>query len=850
MADMLQDGRESDFSVRQDAQARELERISRENEDLRQKYADSVQYIRAKINQLLTVMGTSPLRPEELDDKTLIQLDPIGIISGSFSQVLEHLHDTNEQMKSANNKIQAIFDAAGMGILVIDRSLQILACNAKLKDQFFAERDIGAGFACYEAICAMDTPLRDCPFLQIFETGRSVRQTRWKLKGRYFDVVGAPIADRGEISGVVIAYMDITERVLAEEALRESEERYRDLIENANDLIQSVGPDGSFQYVNRAWMRTMGYGPEEVSSLTIFDVLHPECSECSSEFRNIVFGDKEGRIEVRLLTKDRREIIAEGNINAVFHGGKRLATRGIFRDITERKKAEEILASERERLTITLRSIGDGVISTDVAGDVTLMNGMGEQLTGWFQEEAVGRAITDVFRIISAKTRAGCENPVAAVLKDGTAAERMSNAILITRDGSECMISYSVAPILDGQGRIIGTVLVFRDITELRKMEEGLANAEKIDSLGVLAGGIAHDFNNLLNAIMGNIDLALLSAGQGTELQENLQRAEKAALRARDLTSQLLTFSRGGAPIRKAASITELICDSADFALRGSSSRARFFFADDLWKADIDEGQISQVINNLVLNAAQAMPQGGTVSIFADNSEVLHAKSGELKPGGYVRIAISDEGVGIPAEQSKRIFEPYFTTKVKGSGLGLATCFSIVRSHDGSIEVESEVGRGTTMRVYLPAAMSRQGEGGPNPLPVFSSGGGKILLMDDEDIIRETTGLMLEMLGYDVELVADGSEALDKYREALVSGRRFDAVIMDLTIPGGIGGREAMQLLLGLDPSVKGIVSSGYSSDAVMANYRQFGFAAVLAKPYRKKDLAVVLQKVLSGRTA
>jgi len=372
-------------------------------------------------------------------------------------------------------------------------------------------------------------------------------------------------------------------------------------------------------------------------------------------------------------------------------------------------------------------------------------------------------------------------------------------------------------------------------------------NAEKIESLGVLAGGIAHDFNNLLNAIMGNIDLALFSPGQSEEIRENLERAEKAALRARDLTTQLLTFSRGGAPIRKTASIAELIRDSADFALRGSNSRAEFVFPDDLWKASIDEGQISQVVNNLVLNAAQAMLQGGTVRISADNVEVASAKAGEMKPGKYVRITVSDEGSGIPREHIKRIFEPYFTTKAKGSGLGLATSYSIVRSHEGSIEVESDVGRGTTMRVFLPASLSQQREGEPGALPVHPRGSGRVLVMDDDDIIRQTTGLMLQKLGYEVELAADGGETLDKYKESLNGGRRFDAVIMDLTIPGGIGGREAMELLLSIDPLVRGIVSSGYSSDAVMANYRQYGFAAVLAKPYRKNDLAAVLQKVLSG---
>lgn len=846
MADMLSGGREMNRPGDEESLALQVERLLRENEDLRQRYSVSIQYIRAKVNQLLTVMGTAPLRPEELDDKTLIELDPIGIISSSFGLILQHLHETNEELKSAKDEIQAIFDAAGMGILVIDRSMKVLASNVRLKEQFFPEQDTVEGFRCYEAICSLSDVGRDCPFLQIFEDGRSVRQVPWQLKGRYYNVVGTPIRTMGGISRIVICYMDITERILAEEALRKSEEKYRDLFENANDLIQSVGSDGSFQYVNRAWMKTMGYGPEEVSSLTIFDVIHPECSECSSEFRSVVFGEKEGRIETRFLTKDRREIIVEGNINTVFEGGKQLGTRGIFRDITERKKAEEVLAAERERLAVTLRSIGDGVITTDMDGRITLMNKMAEQFTGWLQEEAAGRLITDVFRIINEETRDCSDNPVEKVLREGSITELTGNTMLISRSGIERLISDSVAPIMDSHSRIIGTVLVFRDITERRKMQERLLNAEKIESLGVLAGGIAHDFNNLLNAIMGNIDLAMLSAGEGAEISECLERADKATLRARDLTTQLLTFSRGGAPIRKAASITDLIRDSADFALRGSNSRSLFFFAVDLYKADIDEGQISQVVNNLVLNAAQAMPKGGTVRISADNVEITPVSAGELKPGAYVRITVSDEGTGITREHLKRIFEPYFTTKAKGSGLGLATSYSIVRSHEGSIEVESEIGKGTTMRVYLPAALTAEAEGFMPSPPARSSGAGRVLVMDDEEAIRKTTGLMLKRLGYDAELAADGKEAAARYEQALRQGRRFDIVIMDLTIPGGTGGKEAMARLLEIDPLVKGIVSSGYSSDAIMANYRQNGFAAVLAKPYRSSDLAAALQKALA----
>lgn len=692
----------------------EVTRLSLANDELRARHASATEYIRNKINQLLTVMGTSPLRPEELDDKTLIAIDPIGIISGSFAQVLEHLHETNKSLEFARDEIQAIFDAAGMGILVIDREMNVLSFNRQLEIYFFSGRDMTQKALCHELICGFDTPRHSCPFMAIFETGSSVRQSRWILKHRYYDVVGTPIGNRAEgISQIVLVYMDITDRILAEEALRASEEKYRDLFENANDMIQSVGPDGSFLYVNRAWTETLGYAPSEVAGLTIFDIIHPDCSDCSTEVKSVVFGEINGRIETRFITKGRKELIVEGNISAVYTDGKLAGTRGIFRDITER-----------------------------------------------------------------------------------------------------------------------------------RKIEERLLNAEKIEALGVLAGGIAHDFNNLLSAIMGNIDLAMLSAKPESPQRRFLESAEKAAFRSRDLTTQLLTFSRGGAPIRKASSVTELIHDSAGFALRGSKCRAEFSMAPDLQKADIDEGQISQVINNLVLNAIQAMPEGGVVRIAADNFTpgMLHA--GVLMRDAYVRITISDEGQGIAPEYLPRIFEPYFTTKESGSGLGLATSYSIVRRHGGIIDVESMRGRGTTMRVYLPAAEAGADQPLSQERPNEPARRGKILIMDDEEMVLMSATAMLEEMGYEVETARHGKEAIGKYEAALKEHQKFDAVIFDLTIPGAMGGQETIKKLLEIDPDAKAIVSSGYSSDAVMANYSAHGFAGVLAKPYRHRDLAAALQKL------
>ena len=454
----------------------------------------------------------------------------------------------------------------------------------------------------------------------------------------------------------------------------------------------------------------------------------------------------------------------------------------------------------------------------------------------------MGQPLNEVFTIISERTRSPCENPVEKVLTQGAVVGLGNDTVLITRDGTEKVIADSGAPIRDQNSKIIGVVLVFRDITEKRKMEQELLRTQKLESLGNLAGGIAHDFNNLLTGIINNVTLAKMAA-QDNKVKARLAKIEKGSLQARNLTQQLLTFSRGGAPIRKATSIKELIRDSASFALRGSNVRCHFYIPDDLWPADIDEGQISQVLHNLIMNADEAMPEGGVIKVEAQN-EVQPKDTATLRQGKYIRISIEDQGVGIPQKFLSRIFDPYFTTKQKGSGLGLATAYSIVRRHNGAIDMESEVGVGTTFSIWLPASGETR-EKVEKESVQLKKGEGRILFMDDEEIIRDATGEVLTYLGYTVEFARDGSEAVDIYSEAIEKGEPFDVIIMDLTIPGGMGGKEAIQTLLKVDPDVKAIVSSGYSTDPVMADYRTYGFSGVVTKPYSIEELSETLNKVL-----
>ena len=388
-----------------------------------------------------------------------------------------------------------------------------------------------------------------------------------------------------------------------------------------------------------------------------------------------------------------------------------------------------------------------------------------------------------------------------------------------------------------------------REIIERKRMEEELLKVQKLESLGILAGGIAHDFNNLLTGILGNITLVKMKQKLDSEAFQMLDEAKKAALRSARLTKQLLTFSTGGAPIKKTIAIPKLLQDTAGFAVRGSNSMCEFSIPNDLWVVDVDKGQLSQVINNFVINAQQAMPEGGTIKVEAKNIVVDAKERLPLTVGKYVQISIEDQGVGIAEEHLRKIFDPYFTTKQQGSGLGLATSYSIMKKHDGYIFVESEVGSGATFYIYLPASAGKTMERKrrQNVKPV--SGPGRILLMDDEEIVRNVGRDILRFIGYEAELARDGAEAIELHKVAMESGRPFDAVILDLTIPGGLGGRETIKRLIEIDPQLKGIVSSGYSDDPVMADFKEYGFKDSIAKPYQVEEFREVLQKVIMGKT-
>ncbi len=411
---------------------------------------------------------------------------------------------------------------------------------------------------------------------------------------------------------------------------------------------------------------------------------------------------------------------------------------------------------------------------------------------------------------------------------------------LIRRDGTVVWVRNTMVPYRDENGRLLRYDGLIENITERKKMEEELLKVKKLESVGTLAGGIAHDFNNLLQAIMGNISLAKMHVDPQDKIYRLLDTAEKVSMRASDITKQLITFSRGGMPVKRTLYIGDFIKYTVHFSLSGSNITFKFHMADDLSPVDVDEGQMRQVIHNMILNAREAMPEGGELTVAAENVSVNGIDELPLKAGKYVRVSISDTGYGIPQENLSRIFDPYFTTKrmgyQKGMGLGLTTCYSIVKGHDGLITVESEVGVGTTFHIYLPASQKDTKTDDPaKEKPVISKG--RVLVMDDEEAVRDVMGNMLQHLGYEVEFARDGAEAIYLYKHATLDRDPFDAVILDLIIPGGMGGNETLKALLDIDPAVKAIVISGYSNDPIMTDFASYGFKGVISKPYKFEEL-------------
>jgi two-component system cell cycle sensor histidine kinase/response regulator CckA len=847
------------------------------------------------------------------------------------------LQDTNHRVLWAN---KAAYDAK---------------CTAKKFDEI-------VGHYCYEIWGSSNKPCEGCPVAKSLKTGKIEEKEIPTPDGRKWLVRGHPIKDKkGNVVNVLEVTRETTEKQKLEQALRDSEQLYKTLVDTSPYAVTVTDLKAEITYASKRTLKLHGYkNQEELLGKSAFILITPsEHKKAMTNLKKTLETGSVRNLEYHLVKKDGSTFLAEMNASSIKDSeGKPQALVACTRDITERKENErklkereafnfalfnyspvETIVVDREGkviksnlakrrsgnripeignimykdygskheinmfkelmncintgknkefpqmkyedkyLSISIAPFSEGaiIISEDITERISaekalkesedrfrsivetvpslllITNEKGENIymspnckdiTGYSNGELEGKFIwwvhkddeekaKEIFRIAFVEHKGGRNFEYKAVNKDGKI----------------WYASSSWEPIVDEKGKFEGVVLQTIDISDRKIMEEEIAKVQKLESIGILAGGIAHDFNNFLTGIIGNISLAKLKLDPKNEAYEILTESEKAAHSAKSLTHQLLTFSKGGVPIKEKASIEDLIRESTNFVLVGSNIKCEFDFQKDLWDVHIDIGQMNQVINNIILNASEAMPRGGKITIKAENIEIGRQRKIPLEKGKYVKVTIRDTGIGILKEHLSKIFDPFFTTKRKGSGLGLSTVFSIIQKHKGYVYADSETGIGTSFYIYLPVVVEPEKETEPEEeKKQFAKDEGRVLIMDDKSFIRKAAQRALNLFGFEVNGAEDGEEAIMMYKEAIEKGTPYNVVILDLTIPGAMGGLKTLKELRKINPEVKAVVSSGYSDDPVMSDHVKFGFDAIIKKPYEYTELAEVVKNLIKKK--
>lgn len=688
---------------------------------------------------------------------------------------------------------------------------------------------------------------------------------------------------RRDLANVRLVFTEVTQQKKAEQALRESEARYRQLFEHAPiavvefdyaglrtwfEELRAKGVTDLAAYLEQnpaARETAQALTPLADANMTTLKLLGAQSkAELLARLRDIVTDSTvavrcanvvriwngqlsaSGQFDVRRLDGQHRTLSFHWHMEPENGKPSFRRTQTVLVDITEQLAAERALRESEARYRELFEQAAGGIFRSSPDGKFLAINPGLARIFGFARPEEMyawmERHNSEMVYVKPGRR----QEFVDAINAQGQVSDFESE--VRHPGGGTCWISENARAVRDSQGHVLYYQGFVTDITARRHLESEIARASKLEAVGLLAGGIAHDFNNILTVVLGNVTLAEADTDADSAISARLADARRATLRARDLTLQLLTFAKGGEPVKAAVDLADLLKESAGFALHGAMARGDFRIASGLWTIHADKGQIGQVVQNLVINAVQAMPGGGVVTITAENREITTPSGpGALPPGKYVHVSVADTGVGIARDNLAKIFDPYFTTKAQGTGLGLATTYSIIKKHDGHIQAESEPGQGTVFRLWLPAARSTSsaaGPGGPGSRSPFRV---RVLFMDDETPIRGMAEMFMQRLGFDCDVAADGAEAVRKYQEALAAGRKYGVVLMDLTVPGGMGGREAMEHLRRIDPTVCAIVSSGYSRDPVMSNYQAHGFRGILPKPYGLDQLRKVMRDVLEG---
>jgi PAS domain S-box-containing protein len=621
--------------------------------------------------------------------------------------------------------------------------------------------------------------------------------------------------------------------------------RFRDALDNATDAIGMSTPEGRHYYQNRAFTELFGdIGEDPRVSLYRDNALAQKVFDAI-----MAGGSWSGEVEMFDSTGGVRNVLLRAYAGKD-QGGRVTALVGIHTDITELKLVSHAAAEGMERLRAVSDNLPEGLVYQIDSGldgrdrRFTYISAKVMELHGCTAAEALADPAR-VYSQVSPQDRAALEELESRAFQSMQAFSAEVRVILPS--GKTAWRQFSSAPRRLPNGHVVWDGVEI-DVTHRKRDEEVRRRVSSLESLGTVAGGLAHDFNNLLMGVFGNIELAREAMPDGHPAVESLHAAYGALDRARQLTTRLLTFAKGGNPVLESLDLRQQIRDTVSFHLAGSSVAARFDVPDDLWAVTADKTQIVEVIANLTVNAREAMPRGGTLFVRAGNVQGARCADSTDHKGDAVELVFRDEGVGIPESQLDNIFTPYFTTKEAGSGLGLAIVHGVVRRHKGHVSVESQVGVGTTFTVCLPAdGEARPAAGDLSPVPDGSSHPCpvRILVMDDQEVIRTMAALMLERLGYSVDTAAHGQEAIEMYERARNEGQGFDLTIVDLTVPAGLGGQETVLELLRRDPRARVIVSSGYSSDPIMAQFAAHGFVGCLPKPYSLKELNQVVSRVL-----
>jgi PAS domain S-box-containing protein len=791
-------------------------------------------------------------------------------------KTIQHLAQSSHA--PTTEKWEQAFDALTDHVMILNRSGNIMWANQAIRDHVEPHTGSIIGQHYRLPYYGKSLPKTPPPWETVLAGALSaVVETSFPAMPGYFHVSCYPLFDgQGTQWGAISVVKDVTDRKRVEEALRKIAQSdqapgsiaflrplVKDLchalnvpyailanIENpAKPHTQTVAIWSNGHYVeNFAWTppRFVFEDLKKMKGCTWKNIsapLFPETSALASWHVTNYVGNalrcQSGKIIGLLFVLSPKPI-------ANTHVAKSIVQLFAARAASElqRKKTEDALRDSEQRYRAIMENAYDLIVEINNQGHCQYVSPNCQAVLGYDSAAILGKSFFD---FVHPEERQALVTSFHSHIKSLEKIEVICR--LQTAQAEWRWFESHIHPFRTSGGTVTG-VIVTRDITEQKRLEDERLRATKLESVGLLAGGIAHDFNNILTAVFANIGLAKLMtakepSSKNQSVVDRLSAAEKACLRARDLTKQLLTFSKGGAPVKNTASIASLITDTVEFALRGSSVRCHLHIAKDLWPVEVDEGQISQVLQNLVINGDQAMPDGGMIEVKAENYRTHSPSDLPLKAGLYVRITVTDQGIGIPPDHLPKIFDPYFTTKQKGSGLGLATTYSIMKRHEGHITVSSSLGKGACFTLYLPASAVLDTPSS-EPVEDLICGNGRILVMDDEDDIQDVLGEMLHHLGFNVDFASEGEQAVSDYAHALHHGSPYTATILDLTIPGGMGGKKTLKKIQALHPEAKVIVSSGYSNDPVMAHFQQFGFSGVITKPYNLTDLSKVLRHILS----